>query len=130
PALAQALARRGEELVEDQAYRRSWAAVGPGELRVEPFAGGGEEVSFGSVEAHDVRDVAVLTHQRGDEAVEEGGVGDLVAHGGAGRQGAVLDAQVGLALGDAVAGAVPAPDAAVVQAQRRELGHAAGGQDL
>ena len=48
----------------------------------------------------------------------------------AGGQHAVLDPQVGLALGDAVAGAVPAVDGAVEEAQRLQRRHAARGEDV
>ena len=108
----EALPGGGQQVLQEQRAGGDVPAVEPLQPGVEAIAGGGEQVGAGVVEAHPGGEVdrAQALHQ----AVEEGGVGDLVAHGGPRGQHAVLDAHVGAG---AEAGAVPAPDGAVVQGQ-------------
>ena len=124
-ALAQALARHGQEALREQVLRGVGLPVEPRELGAQAVAGGREEVHLRVVERDAARDVLVLGGERHHEAEPERGVGHLV-HGRRARgQDAVLDAQVGLAVDDPVAGAVPAVDRAVVEAQRAQLGRQA-----
>jgi hypothetical protein len=55
----------------------------------------------------------------------EGGIGDLITGCGAGRQEPVFDAERGTAFIDPVAGPIPVPEGAVVQAQGRQTGYLA-----
>jgi hypothetical protein len=67
-------------------------------------------------------DVAVLDRQGADQTEPEGGVGHLIEDGRPGGQDAVLDAQMRLPVGPAIAGAVPPVDGAVMQPQSLQLG--------
>ena len=104
-----------------QIARLPVAPVDPGEGRLEPVAGGVEEVGLGVVEAQLLGDVRVFVVEGDHQAEEERRVGDLVGGGRARGEHAVLDAQVRDFVVEAVAGAVPPVDGPVVQPQRAEL---------
>ena len=108
----------------------SCSPVQPDEGRVETQPGGGEEVPLGVLELDVGGDVLVAIGQGHHGAEPEGGVGHLVERGRPRRQHAVLDAQVGTAVRDAVATPVPAPDRAGVQAQRRQVGGLAAAEGV
>jgi hypothetical protein len=83
-------------------------------------ARGGEEVGARVVEGEPARDVGGDAAQALHQAVEERGVRDLVEDARPRGEHAVLDAEVRPVAHHAVTGAVPAPDGAVVKAQRGE----------
>ena len=105
-------------------------AVEPGEARGETVARGGVEVRLRVIEVHPRGEVLDRRGELAHEAEPERGVRDLVDDGRARGQHAELDAEVRLAvLRDAVAGAVPAVDRAVVEAERLQLRDLAAVED-
>ena len=124
--LAQPLVGQRQQVAQHQLVGRQLAETGPVQPRVDAVAGGPPEVLLARGEAHLGPDRAVLVGQHPDGAVVEGGVGEDVDDGRAGRQHAVLDAQVRGAADDVVDRPVPPVDGAVVQPQLGQLRGDAG----
>ena len=96
-----------------------------------PSPGGGVEVLLGGAERYLAsRSDGPPRPAPRDQPEVEGGVGQHVDHGRAGRQHPVLHPQVRAAVHDVVDRPVPPVDGAVVQPQLAQLRHAAGVQDL
>src|SRR5437868_6785595 len=116
-------------MIQDERASRIAFSAKPCELRLQSVTRGGEEVSLSVIESHLLLNLAVLCGQRRHQAKKECRVRHLVQRGWPGGERAVLYAQVSLTAGDAVAGSIPGPDRAIVQAKRRELRHFAALDD-
>ena len=122
PAL-EALVGHREQPAQHQLGDRDLADARPVHARLDPVARARVEVLLRRRERHLRPDRPVLVDQRAQQPVVEGRVGEDVGDRRAGRQHAVLHAQVRAPAHDVVDRPVPAVDRAVVQPQ---LGAATG----
>ena len=107
-----------QQHVEGQRRGVVVGAVEPRQVGAETLTGRRDEVRSRHLEGEHAVDLWVAGADRPHQAEPERRVGHLVDDRGARRQHPVLDAQVRLAVGDAVAAAVPAPHRSRVQAKR------------
>src|SRR5262249_5378093 len=115
--LAQPLDGQREQAAEYQLGHGYGAEAGPVDLRLDAVPGAAVEVLLGGVERHLCPHWTVGLGERAYEAEVEGGVGEYVDHGRAGREYPVFDAYVRGATDDRVHRAVPPVHGAVVQGQ-------------